>query len=125
MNTEELLREKLHRLEKRLLQPEVRHSAAEVAMLLADDFVEIGGSGRLHDKQSIIEELSTETTPLITISEFRMTILAPDIALVTYHAVFHAHDEVPTKHSLRSSIWKNVGGAWKMIFHQGTPVAMP
>ncbi|PKK82959.1 MAG: DUF4440 domain-containing protein [candidate division Zixibacteria bacterium HGW-Zixibacteria-1] len=125
MNTEESLHEMLLQLEERLLQPETRHSPVDVAMLLADDFFEIGGSGRIHDRQSIIEELSTETTPLITISDFRMKILAPDSALVTYRAVFHGHDEVPAKHSLRSSIWKNVGGAWKMIFHQGTPIAMP
>jgi hypothetical protein len=121
METEELLRQRLLRLEEHLLQPEVRHSPAELARLLADEFVEIGSSGQVCDKQSIIASLASEGHVRISIMEFRLTILAPDVALVTYRAVISHGEAEQARHSLRSSIWKLTGEAWQMVFHQGTP----
>jgi hypothetical protein len=43
----ELFKEQLYQLEQRLLQPEVRRSKDDLAILLADDFVEFGSSGRV------------------------------------------------------------------------------
>jgi hypothetical protein len=48
-------------LNKQLLDPKVRADAEAVASLLADDFVEIGSSGRTFDKTAIVEELRNET----------------------------------------------------------------
>lgn len=42
--------EQIYDLEDRLLQPEIRRSREEISMLLADDFVEFGVSGRTFDK---------------------------------------------------------------------------
>ena len=39
----------IRRLEEALLVPEVRKSAAQIAALLADEFVEIGSSGQMLD----------------------------------------------------------------------------
>jgi hypothetical protein len=47
-------------LEERLMQPSVRGSPEQVAQLLADDFVEVGKSGRVYDKQQIMELLQRE-----------------------------------------------------------------
>ncbi|WP_375472314.1 DUF4440 domain-containing protein [uncultured Nostoc sp.] len=53
---ESLLRE----LEERLLQPDVRKSAKDIMDLLADEFIEFGSSGRVFNKQQIIESLQNE-----------------------------------------------------------------
>lgn len=120
---ESLLRE----LEERLLQPDVRKSAKDVMDLLADEFIEFGSSGRVFDKQQIINSLQNESIESLTqrsITEFKTLVLAAGVVLVTYRIVRHLSGEQPV-HWLRSSIWKLNNGQWKMIFHQGTLVREP
>ncbi|MEW5923349.1 MAG: DUF4440 domain-containing protein [Candidatus Zixiibacteriota bacterium] len=124
MNSYESLRDHLFELEKRLLRPEVRHSADELVSLLADDFMEIGSSGQVYDRPAIIQELSDEITPKISVSDFNLRLLAPNLALVTYRADFYRDGNIPVICSLRSSIWKQNGDSWQIIFHQGTPIVI-
>ncbi|WP_442949931.1 DUF4440 domain-containing protein [Nostoc sp.] len=42
-------------MEERLLQPDVRKSAKDIIDLLADEFIEFVSSGRVFNKQQIIE----------------------------------------------------------------------
>ncbi|MEH2442374.1 nuclear transport factor 2 family protein [Nostoc sp.] len=117
---ESLLRE----LEERLLQPDVRKSAKDVMDLLADEFIEFGSSGRVFNKQQIIDSLQNEPIAPVAqrlITEFKTLVLATGVILVTYHIVRHLSGEQPV-HSLRSSIWKFNNDRWKIIFHQGTLV---
>jgi hypothetical protein len=111
----------LRRLEERLLDLAVRASGEEVAALLADDFVEFGGSGRVFGKQQIVEALRVESPVRRTLADFRARWLAPGVVLVTYRVSRHDADggAVP---SLRSSVWERVEGRWRLVFHQGTPV---
>jgi hypothetical protein len=115
------LEKHLRELEERLLQTEVRKSPEELDQLLADDFVEIGSSGRLFNKQQIIEGLINETPVHRTLLDFKIKLLAPDVALVTYRV--HNHEE--QRYSLRSSIWKRNEDRWQMVFHQGTLTPVP
>ncbi|MDZ8034490.1 DUF4440 domain-containing protein [Nostoc sp. DedSLP04] len=92
--------------------------------LLADEFIEFGSSGRVFNKQQIIESLQNESIQPLTqrlITEFKTLVLATGVVLVTYRIVRHISDKQPV-HSLRSSIWKLNNERWKMIFHQGTLV---
>lgn len=123
MESSETLHQLLYRLESRLLQPEVRHFPAELEKLLADEFVEFGSAGRVYNRQSIIEELGKESNARISMRDFEIVSIAPDVSLVTYRAVFTEGEGEPAHHSLRSSIWKKVGDNWQMIFHQGTPTS--
>jgi hypothetical protein len=107
-------------LESALHKREVRSSAQALSEFLADEFVEFGSSGRVYDKPAIIEALSKETgDPQITVQEFRVHDLAPDVVLVTYKSM-QSGSRVPS--ALRSSIWKQIGGRWQMVFHQGTRI---
>ena len=54
-----------------------------------------------------------------TVSNLRVKQLADSVALVTYAIERGTGDQ---RGSLRSSIWKHDGGAWRMVFHQGTVV---
>jgi len=111
----------LRQLEERLLQPEVRRSAQDVAELLADEFIEFGSSGRQFTKPQIIESLQQELPTRLALREFRARPLAPGVVLVTYRAVRQSVSEEQVMYSLRSSIWRRSEGRWQMIFHQGTP----
>jgi hypothetical protein len=125
MHNNDITKQLLYDLENRLLQPEVRHSRAELEKLLAEEFVEFGSTGRVYDLKSIADELSKESNAQGSITDFELVSLAPDVALVTYRAVFSEGEGEPAQHSLRSSIWKRSGDGWQMVFHQGTPTSAP
>ncbi|CAM5514297.1 hypothetical protein MAUB1S_08583 [Mycolicibacterium aubagnense] len=111
-------------LEEELFKHTVRASPAAVGALLADDFLEFGRSGRVYDKKEIVLGLAAEASdpPLeLTASGFELKSLAEDVVLLTYRTSRPDGDR--TLHTLRSSIWKFSDGAWRMVFHQGTPTS--
>jgi hypothetical protein len=79
-----------------------------VEALLADDFTEFGSSGRVYEKEQIIEGLLHEQKVQRTMSNFQIKILAVDVVLVTYH-LFETQDEEGPVLSLRRSLWKGHG----------------
>ena len=121
MNRETGITQTLLDLEQHLFQPEVRHSNEDMEKFLAEDFVEIGSSGKVYDRNSIIEETGREEGILITLSSFNVRSLSNEIALVTYRAAITDTTKHNTAYSIRSSIWNNIDGNWSMVFHQGTP----
>jgi hypothetical protein len=118
----------LRRLEEELLKPEVRHSPDQVGALLSDDIVEFGSSGRVFNKQQIIEALKQEgprdPTIRLSVVDFVARRLASDVTLVTYRIIQEGDPGTRQESSLRSSIWKLIEGRWQMVFHQGTPSAV-
>ena len=120
MEADKAVAEHLRRLEERLLQPEVRKVAADVAELLAAEFIEFGSSGRIFQREQIISALQNEPPMQRSLINFKTSQLAPDVVLATYMAIRYSLTEEPPVYSLRSSIWKRIDGRWYMIFHQGT-----
>jgi hypothetical protein len=120
MEADPSLEDHLRRLEERLLQPTVRKSAEEVFEVLADEFIEFGSSGRIFDKRQIIASLQMEPTVHRSLRDFKTSVLAPGVVLVTYRAVRQGAPGEQPSYSLRSSIWKSIDGRWQMLFHQGT-----
>ena len=108
-------------LERGLHRKSIRRSKQKLNELLHDDFEEIGASGRTYKKDQIIEELLNETPFTINASDFKLRIFSEDIAQLKYITKNTASDNL-TLTTLRSSIWKNEGSKWKMVFHQGTVV---
>lgn len=117
MHTEESVEALLETLERQLLEPQVRKSSA-VSELLAEEFVEFGSSGRQFNKVQILAALQSEASTKVSASQFKVRLLSSQVALVTYRAQRHSE---PPVHTLRSSIWQQREGQWKMVFHQGTP----
>ncbi|WLR42192.1 DUF4440 domain-containing protein [Bacillus carboniphilus] len=105
----------LQELEEKLLRTEIRSSQIELKKLLADDFFEIGSSGRILYKG---EEIGVEGIGEVkmTMSDFEIHPLSSDIILATYVIC----NEIKKEYTLRSSIWKRFNEGWKMVFHQGT-----
>ena len=93
--------------------------------MLAENFLEFGSSGRVWTRNSIIELLSQETgfgPPAI--EDFRCAFLTDGVTLVTYRTVRTDPETGEVLASLRSSIWVNEPGGWRMRFHQGTRTAV-
>lgn len=105
-------------LEETLLDPTVRSSLATLNELIADEFIEFGCSGNVYNKQQVIDGLLNEVPFLYSLTDFKKTILAPDIVLVTYKFIQQKNNGSIT--SLRSSIWRLINNRWQIIFHQGT-----
>ncbi len=120
MESLDRLEEQLRERETALHRQEVRASASRLSELIDDDFFEFGVSGAMWDKRAVIDALKNESFSERSISDFKITLLAPDVALVTYRSHRAATAARPGADSLRSSIWKRISGQWKMVFHQGT-----
>ncbi|HTQ03832.1 MAG TPA: DUF4440 domain-containing protein [Polyangiaceae bacterium] len=99
--------------ERQLLTATVRASAEALERLVSDEFVEFGSSGRVYGKAEVIAQMLAMPNVSVTITDFAVLALSPDVALATYK----------TPGSLRSSIWRREGAGWRIVFHQGTPVA--
>jgi hypothetical protein len=119
MNAELSLEQHLRKLEEQLLQSEVRKSA-DIEVLLANEFVEFGSSGRIFDKQQTIARLRAESAVHRALVDFKALQLAPGVVLATYRAIRHGVPGEQSTYSLRSSVWKLIDGRWQMVFHQGT-----
>jgi glyoxylase I family protein len=121
MTPQEALAAELKELEELLLVPDVRKSTRLVE-LLADEFIEFGSSGRVYTRDDLVTALKDEAPVAQTTSDFRVTHLAPDVALLTYRIRRHSQPAVDT---LRCSVWRRTNGKWQMLFHQGTvtPIA--
>jgi hypothetical protein len=111
-------------LENRLLTPAVRGSRDAASALLAEEFVEFGASGDVYDRASILAALAEERAEGIQIerrtSEWKVLPLSDDAALLTYRVERRELPNGKWSASLRSSIWRRSGTAWRMAFHQGT-----
>jgi hypothetical protein len=112
--------QQLRMLEESLLEPDVRTSASPIEGLLAEDFVEFGASGRVYDRRQVLDNLRAEIPTRRFVTDFRVRLLAPGVALATYRVARQGEHGKSATRSLRSSIWKQVDGRWQMLFHQGT-----
>ncbi len=107
----------LFSLEQELQGCTTRSDADRLGQLLADDFVEFGASGTVWgSKAEVITGLEDEVFSARSMSGFGVKMLSDGVALVTYRG----HRE-GVGDSLRSSVWREEAGQWRMVFHQGTP----
>jgi glyoxylase I family protein len=109
-------------LETQLHRQDIRADEVALRGLIAEDFFEFGVSGTVWTRDTVIEALRGESFSAREVSDFRLTMLADDVALVTYRGHRFATPERPAADSLRSSIWRLRDDQWQMQFHQGTPL---
>ena len=99
----------------------VRRSPARLDELLTEDFVEFGSSGRIFDKQSIIEAMqSSPAEENHEISNCRIVSQLEDAVLLTYTCEVTSAAGETVRRSNRNSLWVRVDTRWKLRFHQGT-----
>ena len=107
-------------LEQELLDSVVRADPRRLDALIADDFTEVGASGRGFGKSEVLARLPAEHGVAFAVKNMVACVLAPNVALVTYTAV-RSHDGHSAS-SRRSSVWVRNAGGWQMRYHQGTYV---
>jgi ribonuclease HI len=101
-------------LERLLLRPDVRADRQQVEVLLHQDFQEIGASGRVWDRETILDALVGDPAAPGAAEGFAPARLAEDVVLLTYRVSGEAG-------SLRSSLWvRDRASGWRLRFHQGT-----
>jgi hypothetical protein len=106
-------------LETRLMDPQVRRTGL-AAELIADDFVEFGGNGRIFNKTDALAMMRHHAPRVFALEEFNIRELTTGIALVTYRVQSQAIEGGPGRVSMRSSIWVEREGRWQVTFHQAT-----
>ncbi len=115
-----ILFKKIKDLELELLSPEVRKNKKRLNELLADDFIEFASAGFAIDKKYVLSNLPKENNVNWKVSDIKVSMLSNDLFLITYKV---KKTDVKNKiiiNSMRSSIWKDFNGKFKMVFHQGT-----
>jgi hypothetical protein len=110
------LAEELEELERQLLAPNTRADKGMIEKLLADDFIEFGSSGNVYSRDEVISMLLAEKPTDRSAFNFVAKSLSADTVLLTYQSI-----RAGRHRALRSSIWRNQSGQWRMMFHQGTP----
>jgi hypothetical protein len=108
--------------EEALLDPEVRRDRTRVAALLAEDFLEFGKSGNVWSREAIIASMASGSYDPPAMEDFKCDFIAEGVALVTYKTVRVDAEPGVRAVALRSSIWIQESGEWRMRFHQGTKV---
>jgi inorganic pyrophosphatase len=112
-------------LEESLLDCKVRNNPFELPRYISPDFMEFTSSGRKY-RYTKGDSFAGSADPQIrhTITDFESKCISPGCYLVLYTITLHTLDNSIAITSNRSSIWKNEGTTWKIIFHQGTPVKL-
>lgn len=114
----------LMNLERALAERDPAAVPGGLASLIDDDFLEFGSSGRRWDRDAVVADLvPTSARRQLEFTDWAAIPLAEEIVLVTY--TLTATLEGGPRTTRRSSIWRMRDGRWRILFHQGTPIAEP
>ena len=108
-------------LELEVQTSQCRADPARIQELLAEDFLEIGASGRRWDLASTLEMLRWESQDPdtdIEIADIRARQFAPGVVQILWTSSRSG------QRAHRSSIWCLRDARWRLAFHQGTPAAI-
>lgn len=94
---------------------------ADFEAMTADDFWEVGASGRCYSRTEVLdvlgERFSAPQAEVWKTSDFRCRKLAPDVYLLTYNLM--QNEERRTR---RATVWHRTPDGWKIVYHQGTVI---
>ncbi len=104
-----------------MLENAIRNDPVKIADFVENGCVEIPASGgeRQYKTGEVFENVDGEL--YILSNSVKLIDLSEDCKLLLYVAGKVSKNS--RIKSNRSSIWKNIGGQWKVIFHQGTNCA--
>jgi hypothetical protein len=101
-------------------KPELGNTREDYLAQTADDFSEVGASGRVYERESLVESLVQRgDTPgqehwLVSDAHCR------ELAFNTYALTYKL--EQPELVSRRLTLWRRDPDGWKILYHQGTIV---
>ena len=114
----------LKELEEELLTPQARRNRDRLRQLLAEEFEEVGSSGRVFGRQEVLQALAQEQAGAdveLSLQNFRAHPLESGLVQVRYQS--RRRTVNGDRIAERTSLWRREGTGWQMIYHQGTPIA--
>lgn len=112
-------RELLQRLEEDLWREETRFDRLYMEKLLAEDFFEIGRSGRIYRREDTLSIPREPIDAVLPLPDFDVRLFTEDVAQVTYNSAVKYRGVL--EKGRRSSISSRSVNGWAIRFHQGTP----
>jgi len=115
--------DELRRREPIFHRPEFGTSRGDHLAMTAEDFWEVGASGRRYSRDYVLDVLDErqrdpQPDPWET-ADFHCRRLADAVYLLTY--TLHQGQRI----TRRATIWRRDPDGWKILYHQGTVVADP
>jgi hypothetical protein len=102
-------------------RPDFNLSKTDFECMLAEEFWEIGASGKRYSRQFVLDLLEQRRLQredsIWQTTGFECRQLGPDTWLLTYTLTQNAQ-----RLTRRASIWQRIAGEWKILYHQGTLV---
>lgn len=108
-------------LEESLWRMQTRHDLLLMRQTFADGVVEFGQSGRIYTVEDLLpEQANASFTATLPLPAFKASHLSSTVVQTTYVSELFINAEI--ERANRSSIWIKHNTAWRLRFHQGTPV---
>jgi len=107
----------LQAMEEAMWRPETRFDRRYMEAVLAENFSEVGRSGRLFTREDTLDLQPVEIDIEFPLRGFEAVAVCEDVALVRYTSVPSRATRGATH---RTSVWVN-DGRWRLRFHQATP----
>jgi len=103
-------------LERELQTAECRRDRARVIALLAEDFREIGASGRVWDLASALQLLGAESRDDAAIEVHDLTgrVIGDGFVMACWVS------DRGGRQARRTSLWRREPAGWRLVHHQGT-----
>src|SRR2546428_4836992 len=101
------LEEKLRELEIRVMTAAGERRADDIRDLVADDFLEIGASGRTYTTAEVLAAIETAPLRKFEVEDFKIVASGSDWTMVSYRAGERSDQGSTT--SLRSTLWVKRG----------------
>ncbi len=109
----------LSRREPIFHRPELGTTRADFERMTADDFWEVGASGRIYSRDYVLDVLESRYAvpqdERWETMDFHCRRLAQDTYLLTYTLLQNQE-----RRTRRMTIWQRTTEGWKIVYHQGT-----
>lgn len=104
------------KLERELQTAECRRDRTRVSVLLAEDFVEVGASGRVWDRSSALELLGAESgdDAVIEVHDLTGRVIGDGFVMARWDS------DRGGRRARRTSLWRHEPAGWRLVHHQGT-----
>ena len=118
------IEEQLIQAEQEIVAAQTRRDFSAVEALLADDFKEIGSSGRFFSKADTLRAIGEVQILDCTFDQFQFLPVNDECVILTYMATARRGQDGKehVNRAWRSSTWVHRQGQWRVLFHQATPL---
>ena len=103
-------------------RPELGTTRADFERMTAEDFWEIGASGKIYTRDFVLDLLEERHAQpheeSLVATDFLIHQLTPDLYLLHYNLV-----QEHTRRTRRTTLWRDTADGWQIVFHQGTIIA--